>query len=105
MCKSKRPLPPILRALLRNDLCWAGGQGALIIQRNVQNEEICRGLCFCFSGHIERGSSTFRAAILALSSGRAGCVCAFLLGGRAIGVEESGGSIGRVGCQNWLDRS
>lgn len=65
----------------------------------------CRGLCFCFSSPTERGSCTFHAAILALSSGQAGRVCAFALGGRARGVRDTGESTGRIGCQNWLDGS
>lgn len=59
--------------------------------------------CFCFSSPTERRSCTFRAAILALSSGQAGRVCAFGSQGGWRRVGESGGRPGRVGCQNWLD--
>ena len=59
------------------------GWGELsLFKKMCRMKKTYRRLCYCFSRPIEPGSSTFGAAILALSSGRAGRVCAIVLGGR-----------------------
>lgn len=83
--KASVPSRRLLFALLSKALCWEGGRrvgGLSLFKKMCRMKKTYRGLCYCFPGPIERGSSTSRAAILALSSGRAGRVCAILLGGR-----------------------